>query len=70
MEIIIILALLTFLFWLGFIITGTLLSTAMWIMVKLPLAIIVFVIGVLCCLTLLLIPVGLKCFKLALRIVL
>lgn len=68
MEIIIVLAILTGLFWLGFHITGALLSAAFWLFVKLPLALIVFCLGIVCCVTLLLIPIGIKCFGLAVRI--
>ena len=65
MEIIITLALLTGLFWLGYHITGALLSATIWLFIKLPLAIIIFCLGNVCCVTILLIPVGLKCFGLA-----
>lgn len=68
MEIIIALAILTGLFWLGYHVTGALLSAAIWLFIKLPLAIIVFCLGIVCCVTLLLIPIGLKCFSLAGRI--
>ena len=68
MEIIIALAILTGLFWLGYHVTGALLSAAIWLFIKLPLAIIVFCMGIVCCVTLLLIPIGLKCFGLAGRI--
>ena len=65
MEIIIALAVLTFLFWLGFSITGAMLSAVIWITIKLPLAIIIFCLGLACCITILLIPLGLKCFSFA-----
>jgi len=39
-EILITLAVLTFLFWLGFHITGALLSAAIWLFIKLPFALI------------------------------
>lgn len=68
MEIIIVLAVLTFLFWLGFSITGALLSAWIWLIIKLPIAVIVFSIGLACCITILLIPLGFRCFKLAGRI--
>lgn len=68
MEIIIVLAVLTFLFWLGFSITGALLSACIWLIIKLPIAVIVFSIGLACCITILLIPLGFRCFKLAGRI--
>lgn len=62
-EIIIILAVLTLQFWLGFHITGALLSAAIWLFVKLPLAIIMACLGLVCFVTILLIPIGGKCFK-------
>lgn len=68
MEIIIALAILTGLFWMGYHITDALLSAAIWLLIKLPLAIMVFCLGVACCVTLLLTPIGLKCFGLAGRI--
>lgn len=64
-EIIITLAILCLLFWLGFHITGALLSAAIWLFVKLPLAILMVCFGLVCCVTILLIPIGGKCFKFA-----
>ena len=63
-KIVFILALLMILCWTGIHITGLLLSAIIWIAFKLPLAIIVLGTGVACCLTLLLIPVGIRCFGL------
>ena len=65
LEIIISLALLTFLFWLGFHITGALLSAAIWLFIKLPIAVILGCLGLILCITILLIPLGIKCFKFA-----
>lgn len=59
------LALLTFLFWLGFHVTGALLSAVIWLFVKLPFAIILACLGLVCCVTILLIPIGGKCFSFA-----
>lgn len=59
------LAVLTLLFRIGFHITGALLSAAIWLFVKLPLAIIIGCLGLVCCMTILLIPIGGKCFKFA-----
>ena len=39
-EILITLAVLTFLFWIGFHVTGALLSAAIWLFIKLPIALI------------------------------
>jgi len=65
LEIIIGLALLTFLFWLGFHITGALLSAAIWLFIKLPIAVVLGCLGLVLCITILLIPLGVKCFKFA-----
>ena len=65
LEIIIGLALLTFLFWLGFHITGAMLSAAIWLFIKLPIAVLLGCLGLVLCITILLIPLGIKCFKFA-----
>lgn len=69
LEIIIGLAILTFMFWLAFHITGALLSAAIWLFVKLPLALLIGCLGLVLCITILLIPLGIKCFKFALSII-
>ncbi|MCI9033246.1 MAG: hypothetical protein HFJ08_04150 [Lachnospiraceae bacterium] len=68
LEILITLAILTFLFWLGFHITGALLSAAIWIFIKLPIAILLVCLGLTLSITILLIPLGSKCFKVALNV--
>ena len=65
MELIALLAILTFMFWFAFKITGAVLSAVIWLVIKLPIAMIIFCLGIVCCATLLLIPVGIKLFKLA-----
>lgn len=67
-ELLIALAVLTALFWIGFHVTGALLSAAIWLFIKLLFAIIVGFLGLLCCVTILLIPLGAKCFKFAIEI--
>lgn len=67
-EIIIVLAVLTLLFWLGFHITGALLSAAIRLFIKLPFALILGCLGLVCCITILLIPLGGKCFKFAFEV--
>jgi hypothetical protein len=59
----IIFLLLTILFGIGFKITGALLAVAIWLFIKLPFAFITFMIGFVCCCTIILIPIGLGCFK-------
>lgn len=65
LEFIIALAVLTFLFWIGYKMTGALLLAAIWLFVKLPIACLIAGVGLLCLITLLLIPIGIKCFKLS-----
>ena len=48
------------LFWLGFKLTGALLSALFWIFVLLPCAIVLWMLGIACFCTILLIPVGVK----------
>ena len=67
-ELLITLTALTVLFWLGFHITGALLSAVIWLCIKLPFALILGCLGVVFCITILLIPLGVKCFKFALGI--
>ena len=67
-ELIIGLALLTFMFWIGFHITGALLSATIWLFIKLPLALLLGCLGLVLCVTILLIPLGIKCLKVALDI--
>lgn len=64
-EIIVTLAVLFVLFWIGYHVTGALLSAAIWLFIKLPFAIIMACLGLVCCVTILLIPHGGKCFKFA-----
>lgn len=67
-KIIIGLAILTFLFWIGFHVTGALLSATIWLFIKLPFAVLLGCLGLLCCITILLIPLGRKCFKFAFEV--
>lgn len=57
------LALLSCLLWLGFKLTGALLSACIWLFVEVPLSFAVWGIGLACCCTIILIPVGLWLFK-------
>lgn len=61
------LAFLVFLLWIGFKLTGTLLVALIWLCIRLPLALISFIAGAVCCCTLILIPVGIILFKIGLR---
>ena len=68
LEIIVALAVMTFLFWLGFHITGALLSAMIWLFVKLPIAILLGCFGLALCITILLLPLGVKCIKFAFEV--
>lgn len=67
-ELFLMLIILTILFWVGFHITGALLTALIWLCIKLPLALIIMCLGLVFCVTILLIPLGGKCFKFALDI--
>lgn len=61
-------AILGLLLWIGFTVTGGLLITGIWLFIKVPLAIILFFLAVIFCLTLILIPLGIVCFRVGLRL--
>ena len=50
------------LFFVGIVLTGAIVGALIW-MIKLPVAVIMFVIGAVCCCTIILIPVGLILFR-------
>lgn len=54
---------LSFMLWVGFKLTGALLSACFWLFIKVPLAFVAWGIGLICCCTIILIPVGLWFFK-------
>ena len=56
------------LLWIGFTITGGLLLTGFWLFIKVPLALILFFLAVIFCLTIILIPLGIVLFKVGLRL--
>jgi len=58
------------LLWIGFKITGALLLAFLWLVIRLPIAIVMFALGVAFCCTILLIPVGLKLIGVGLRLLL
>jgi len=61
---------LTFMLWLGFHLTGALLSACIWLFVEVPLAFCSWGIGLLLCCTIILIPVGLWFFKTGFKLLL
>lgn len=64
----IILVLLSFLFWLGYRITGALLGAFIWLCIKLPAALFAAAAGVVLCVTIIFIPIGRKCLSFARRL--
>lgn len=56
-------AVLCLLFWIGFQVTGTVASAIVWLWIQLPIAVMLWAIGVLFCCTVLLIPVGIWFFR-------
>lgn len=52
----------------GFIVTGALLAVWFWFFIKLPIAVILWGLGIVCFCTFILIPVGIGCFRAGLRL--
>ena len=65
--IILLLGILALLFWIGFHLFGAILLAFLWVFIKLPIAILALLIGLVCCCTLILIPLGLLLFKLGVK---
>lgn len=53
---------LSILFWVAFKITGAVFKACVWLFILLPIALVLWAIGIVCCCTILLIPVGRKLF--------
>ena len=70
LTVIICLALLAVLFWLGFAITGALLKACLWLFILLPIGVVLCVLGAALCCTLILIPVGVKVFMAGIHVIL
>ena len=64
------LGLLTVLLWLGFHLTGALLSACIWMFIEVPLAFLAWGIGLLLCCTIILLPIGFWFFKIGLKLLL
>lgn len=54
--------------WLGFKLTGALISACIWLFVAVPIFGILFGLGLACCCTIVLIPIGIWLFKVGFRI--
>ena len=65
---ILILALLTFLLGLAFKLTGAVLKAVLWVFIFLPIALVLWAFAVVCCCTLILIPVGVFLFKAGMKL--
>ena len=65
---ILILALLTFLLGLAFKLTGAVLKAVLWVFIFLPISLVLWALAVVCCCTLILIPVGVFLFKAGLKL--
>ena len=63
-----ILALLTFLLGLAFKLTGAVLKAVLWVFIFLPIALVLWALAVVCCCTLILIPVGVFLFKAGMKL--
>lgn len=54
---------LTFMLWVGFKITGALITALIWLVIRMPLALAFWTVGIVCCCTIILIPVGIFFIK-------
>lgn len=61
------LAFLIFALWIGFKLTGAILSAAIWVFIKIPLAMAALALGLVFCCTIILIPVGICFLKSGIR---
>lgn len=68
LEFIILLGILTIVLWIGYKITGALFLVFFWLFIKVPCAIVIGGLGVLLCITIILIPIGIACIKLAFKL--
>lgn len=68
LGILIMFGILTFLLWIGFKITGAVLKACVWLIIKVPIALVIWVVALICCCTLILIPTGVKLFGVGLKV--
>lgn len=59
---------LTFLFWIGFKVTGAILTAVVWVFIKIPIALGLFALGIIFFISILLIPLGKACFRIGKQI--
>lgn len=62
-------AILWVLLWLGFKMTGALLKACIWLFILVPIALGIWGIALVCCCTLILIPIGIKLFMTGMRVI-
>ena len=55
--------------WLGFKMTGAMLKACIWLFILVPLAVGIWGVALLCCCTLILIPVGIRLFVAGMRVI-
>lgn len=70
LEFIIMLGILSVILWIGYKVTGALFTACIWLFIKVPCAIVIGAFGVVLCITILLIPIGIGCCKFAVRLLL
>ena len=68
LGILMMLGVLTFLLWIGFKITGAVFKACVWLAIEVPIALVIWGVALVCCCTLILIPVGVKLFGVGLRV--
>lgn len=70
LECILILGILSILFFGAYKITGAIFKAVVWLAILVPIALFLWAIGLICCCTLILIPIGLKLFSVGCRVLL
>lgn len=69
-EFILVLGLFSVFFFVAYKVTGAILKALIWLFVLVPIAILLWVVALVCCCTILLIPVGIKLFTAGCRVLL
>lgn len=67
-EFILVIGILSLLFGGAYVITGALFKALIWLCILVPIALLLWGLGIVCCCTLILIPVGLQLFKAGCRV--
>lgn len=69
-EFILIVGILSVFFFIAYHITGAIFKALVWLVILVPVALVLWALGLACCCTLLLIPVGIKLFKTGCKVLL